>query len=529
MKALTYLLIIQLKNRLLQLKKKPALLILYIFIAAMLVLSIIASFMMDREANEINFADERILLLILGGLGILFLGTYISTGLSTGSTLFSMPDVGLLFVAPISSKKILLYGLVSTLGKTILTSSFILFQVATLKSSFGYGTKELLALVFIYVLILVFGQLLSIATYMFSSVNSRRRSIINIALYICAALLLLAYLLIWRGGQIGWFEALLTMIDSRWFGFVPVGGWAIMFFSGLTSGAMLDMVISISLFALFSVIFILFLTSGKADYYEDVLQSTEIVYQKFIAAKEGKTVSKPNKRIKLRKEDKDILKGKGAITIAYKNILELKRKSRFIFIDGFTIFATAGVAIAGYNLRGKEGTSFGILAMLLYLQFFITTFGSLKFELAKPHIYLIPEKSIKKVFAASLSSMIKPIVDSLFIFTALGIVGQVDIMMCIFMALSYSACNILYVGITILYQRVLGGQPNMIAKAFVGIGLLLLVLGPPILATLLIGFILPKNLLFLATLPFIIGCLLFTLIIFLTCGNLLDKAEYTGK
>lgn len=529
MKALTYLIIIQLKNRLLQLKKKPALLILYIFIAAMLILAIIASFVMDKEEYEMNFADERILLLILGGLGVLFLGTYISTGLSTGSTLFSMPDVGLLFVAPISSKKILFYGLISTLGKTILTSSFILFQVATLKSNFGYGTKELLALIFIYVIILVFGQLLSIATYMFSSVNPNRRTGINIALYSSITLLFLAYLMIWRGGQIGWFDALLRMIDSRWFGFVPIGGWAVMFFSGVTSGAVLDIVISISLFILFSGIFIIFLTSGKADYYEDVLQSTETTYQKLMAAKEGKTVSGPNKRIKLRDNDKGILKGKGAITITYKNLLEMKRKSRFVFIDGLTIFITIAVAIAGYNLRGKEGSSFGVLGMLLYVQFFITAFGPLKFELTKPHIYLIPEKSIKKVFAASLTSMIKPIVDSVFIFTTLGIVGQVDTMQCIFLALSYSACNILYVGITLLYQRVLGAQPNMIAKAFVGIGLLLLVLGPPVLASILVGFMLPKSLLFLATLPFIICCLLFTLVIFLTCGNLLDKAEYTGK
>ena len=529
MKALTYLIIIQLKNRLLQLKKKPGLLILYIFIAAMLILAIFASFMMDKEGYDMDFADERILLLILGGLGILFLGTYISTGLSTGSTLFSMPDVGLLFVAPISSKKILFYGLVSTLGKTILTSSFLLFQVSTLKSSFGYGAKELLALLFIYVLILVFGQLLSIATYMFSSVNSKRRTIIQISIYIFLGLLLIAYLLTWQGGQIEWFQALLKMIDSSWFRFIPIGGWGVMFFSGVTSGAVVDIVISICLFAFFIAIFIIFLTSGKADYYEDVLQSTETTYQKLIATKEGKNVSQPSKKIKFRDGDKDILKGKGSITIAYKNILEMKRRSRFIFFDGFTVIATVGVAIASYNLRGKTGSSYGILAILLYIQFFITTFGPLKFELTKPQIYLIPEKSIKKVFAASVTSMIKPVVDSVFIFIALATIGQVDIMESMFLALSYSACNILYVGITLLYQRVLGGQPNMIAKAFVGIGLLLLLLGPPVLASVLVGFILPKNLLFLATLPFIICCLLFTFVIFLTCGNLLDKAEFTGK
>lgn len=529
MKALTYLIIIQLKNRLIQLKKKPALLILYIFIAAMLVLVFFASFMMDREGREMNFADERIMLLILGALGVLFLGSYVSTGLSTGSTLFSMPDVGLLFVAPISSKKILFYGLVSTLGKTILTSTFILFQVSTLKSSFGYGAKELFALIFIYVMMLVFGQLLAIATYMFSSVNSRRRSIIHASIYVFLGLLLIVYLLIWRSEDIGWFQAFLKMIDSRAFRFIPMGGWAIMFFSGVSSGSILDIVISLALFILFSTIFIIFLTSGKADYYEDVLQSTETTYQKLTAAREGKTVSHTNKKIKFRDNDKGILKGKGAITIAYKNFLEMKRKSRFIFVDGLTIFITIAVAIAGYNLRGKEGSSFGVLGMLLYIQFFITAFGPLKFELTKPHIYMIPEKSIKKVFAASVTSMIKPIVDSVFIFTALGIIGQVNIMQCIFLALSYSACNILYVGITILYQRVLGGQPNMIAKAFVGIGLILLLLGPPILVSVFVGFMLPKGLLFLATLPFIICCLLFTFVIFLTCGNLLDRADFTGK
>ncbi len=161
MKALSYLFITSLKNRILSLKKKPAMLVLYIVITVSVVLSIVALVIAGAQSPQLYVADDRILYLILAGVGLLYLWLYANMGLTTGSTLFTMPDVGLMFVAPISPKKILIYGLLSTAGKSMLASVFILFQFQNLRN-FGYGIKEMLLLFLVLALMVLFCQLLSI-------------------------------------------------------------------------------------------------------------------------------------------------------------------------------------------------------------------------------------------------------------------------------------------------------------------------------------------------------------------------------
>jgi len=528
MKAMSYLLITQLKNRILSIKKKPAMLILYGVILISIVATLISMLVFDQEMQMPSFADERIIYLVLTGFGLLYLYICTTSGLSTGSTLFSMADVGLLFVAPISSKKILAYGLVSSMGKALLTSVFILYQVVNLRVQFGYGIKEITALFIIYAILVLISQLLSIAIYIFSNGNPLRKNLVKTLLYTAIAAFVITVLIIQQKEQIGMLEAAFKMVDSKLFEYIPVVGWMIMFFKGIVDGVLLSVLLSLAFFLIMSMLIISLLTIGSADYYEDVLLSTEVTYQTLQAAKEGRRVQRSNRKIKVRTEDDGMIKGSGASTLFYKHILEMKRSSRFIFIDGYTIVVTAGVAIAGYNLKSSEA-AYAILAFIIYIQFFLTLFGRLKMELLKPYIYLIPEKSFKKVVAASMTSLLKPCVDAILIFTALTVVGGADPLTSIFLALAYSAAGAVFVGITIIYQRVLQGQPNRLVQVFLGMSLLIAVMAPAITVSVIAAYLLPASLLFLCTLPFTMFCLLFAFLIFLACGNLIDKSEFTGK
>jgi len=476
-----------------------------------------------------SFADERIMYLILTGFGLLYLYIFTTSGLSTGSTLFSMADVGLLFVAPITSKKILAYGLISSMGKALLTAVFILYQVVNLRVQFGYGIKEIMALFIIYAILVLISQLLSIAIYIFSNGNPLRKNLVKTVLYTAIAAFVIVVLVIQQKEQLGVLEAAFKMVDSKWFEYIPVVGWMIMFFKGVVDGVLIYVLLSLTFFLVMGILIISLLTIGSADYYEDVLLSTEVTYQTLQAAKEGRRVQRSsNRKIKVRIEDDGMIKGSGAITLFYKHILEMKRSSKFIFIDGYTIVVAIGVGIAGYNLKSSEA-AYAILVVIIYLQFFLTLFGRLKMELLKPYIYLIPEKSIKKVVAASMTSLLKPCVDAICIFTVLTVVGGADPMTSIFLALAYSAAGAVFVGITILYQRVLKGQPNRFVQVFLGMSLLIAVMAPAIIASAIAAYLLPDSLLFLCTLPFTIFCSLFAFLMFLACGNLIDKSEFTGK
>ncbi|MDF2486709.1 MAG: hypothetical protein K0R46_2877, partial [Herbinix sp.] len=203
MKALSYLMVTRFKNRILSLKRKPAMLVLYLIILACILFSVVILLVTSKNVERTQFADERILLLILSGLGILYLWIFTNTGLSTGSSLFTMPDVGLLFVAPISSKKILIYGLISTLGKSLLGSLFIFYQIGNLKANFGYGFKEIFALFLVFALMVLFCQLLSIGIYIFSNGNPKRKRLVLVLMYSLVGIILLGVFILQKQEQIG--------------------------------------------------------------------------------------------------------------------------------------------------------------------------------------------------------------------------------------------------------------------------------------------------------------------------------------
>ncbi len=532
MKALSYLMITRIKNRILSLKKKPALLILYLVILVCVVFSVVVLFVFNKDAKQMNFADERILLLILAGLGLLYLWMFTNTGLSTGSSLFTMPDVGLLFVAPISSKKILLYGLISTLGKSLLGSLFIFYQIGNLKSNFGYGFREIFALFIIFAIMVLFCQLLSIGIYIFSNGNPDRKRLVWILLYTLCGVILLGVLLIQKQEQIGILQAFLGLMDRNWFGYLPVAGWITMFFQGAIQNSLPMVLIPLILFSVCGSLIVSLLTMGTADYYEDVLVSTETTFNTLNAAKEGRRVPKANKKIKIKDHEQGIKHGAGANTFLYKHLLEMRRQSRIIFADSYTIFLMLGSGIAGFYFNRYDApaeAAYGVLGVAIYMQFIFSMMGRLKTELTKPYIYLIPEKSIKKVFAASLSSLLKHGVDGVLMFLTLVIMGGTDPMTGLFSALAYTSSGAVFVALTILYQRVLGGQPSKLVQMILGIGLLMAVLGPAIGVSVVAAILLPPALVFLCTLPFSVFCLMIAGIVFLACGNLIDKSEYTGK
>ena len=226
---------------------------------------------------------------------------YTNSGLSTGSSLFTMPDIGLLFVAPISPKKILMYGLINTVGKTLLGSIFILFQIGNLKNSLNYGFREIIILFLVFALMALFGQLLSIGIYILTNSNPVRKKIILSIFYTLAALIILSIYMIQHKNQIGLLDAAIQFMDAKWTGYIPVAGWTTMLFYGCVHHQISSIIIAAAFFAGFGGLILILLTAGNADYYEDVLVSTETVYQTQKAAKEGRMVqSSIARKVKVR-------------------------------------------------------------------------------------------------------------------------------------------------------------------------------------------------------------------------------------
>src|SRR5690606_37358402 len=102
------------------------------------------------------------------------------------------------------------------------------------------------------------------------------------------AIVILALYAISRREEVSLLEALKLLLDRKWYGYIPVMGWATMFFKGVLSGITIDIVISLGFFILTSIVLIRLLTVKEADYYEDVLYSTELTFKRIKDAKEGR-------------------------------------------------------------------------------------------------------------------------------------------------------------------------------------------------------------------------------------------------
>jgi hypothetical protein len=159
----------------------------------------------------------------------------------------------------------------------------------------------------------------------------------------------------------------------------------------------------------------------------------------------------------------------------------------------------------------------------------MTILGRLSDELSKPFLYLIPEKSIRKVAAASLTTIIKPCIDAGFIFTAVCILSRTSPLLNLFLALAYASSGAIFVSYTLLCQRVFGGQPNKLISAGLGLSLFMIIMAPGIGTSVAATLMLPVPFKFLGTLPFTFCCIVISIFIFVICGDLLDKSEYTGK
>ena len=121
MSSIAFILRKSLKNNILELLRHPGKLVAYLFVAACLLFSALSMALSPQEELP-EFLDLRILQGIYFALLMFIVMINLIKGVDSGSTFFSMGDVNMLFISPISPKKILVYGLMKQMGMTVLVA-----------------------------------------------------------------------------------------------------------------------------------------------------------------------------------------------------------------------------------------------------------------------------------------------------------------------------------------------------------------------------------------------------------------------
>jgi len=445
MNALTFIILKSIKNSLKELKKNPGKLVLYAFVILLLVFIIIMSFI------NINYMETITPIFILNGVIFLFITLFsvlsVSKGLSGGDTIFGMNDVNFLFVSPVSSRKILFYGIIRMAKTAFLAGFFILFQSA-LFNSFGFGYGGVLVTFAGFILSVIVLTIISILIYSVTNGKALRKRFVKI---ITAAFFLpvIIFLVIKYFETQNIITSLELAVNSSFLSFVPVAGWTAKGVVYFLTGEILKGTFFFGLNILLGTVITVYIILSNPDYYEDVLVATETAYEKLRTISEGNVnaATVTNRKIKVSKTG---IPGTGAVSIFGKHMRESFRESRFGFLSLVSVFFIIGAAVASFFVSDL----LIIMMVLMWTQILLIGTGRGLKETYSHYIYMIPQSSFSKIIWSNMEVFVKTLAESILIFGISGIIikGMNPAHVLVFI-LVYTLFSFLLLGVNYFFMR----------------------------------------------------------------------------
>ena len=486
MSSLVYLLAMGLKNRVLETIRKPAKLAVYLLVIAVIVYAFLLPMITGGAIEDEDIVDIIWLKGMFFALILLYFVTAIIKGLKSGDVIFDMSDVNLLFVSPVNSRSILLYGVVRMMGMSLLMGFFILFQGNAMRI-FGASFTDVLLVLAGYILAVSLLQIVSLLIYSLTNGKPKRKMFVRIvstAVFLPMITEGFRQYLESGGDMMTSLEALLRSPVTSW---TPVVGWAsegtIAFVTGnLVTGFVFFGVILAAGAAL--IICIMF---SNPDYFEDVLVATETTFEKKRAVMEGQAdaAAVSGRKIKVAATG---VRGSGGSAIFYKHLRESFRANRFGLWGVMSLFLVVGSAIFSVIMRRNDAGGLIILMqMLFWMQIFLIGTGRGLKELYSHYIYMIPEPSFSKIIWSNLELVFKVFVEALFVFTIAGAILNEPPLQIAAAMTAYVLFALLLIGINYLSFRWTGVEMGMGLQIIIYFLAVCVIMLPGIIPAVIVG------------------------------------------
>jgi hypothetical protein len=535
MNAVLFLAGRQLKNFVRQTVRNPGKLIVYLACVGLMAWMFIDLTLHPKETGA--FADIR----ILEGLflvWLLLLGTLtITTSLKSGSAVFRMSDVNLLFVSPTSPRVILIYGLARQMGATLLGFFFMLFYCGSLTNSFHVTPADVILLIALTAFFMILIQVVAMLAYGLIGGDPRRRAAVQGGVYAFITLMLLTALapFVKGGGNVA---AACAAAGSRSLEYFPVVGWTKGFAFAIMEGDAGRAALYGALMIASLLLCILLFLKSTPDYYEDVLEKAEKTFALGQAKREKRGLAAAASSGPKKVGKTGLGRGWGANAFFYKQLCEARRRSRFVFFSTSTVLMLVmnlglyGVMLLIGSGKNPIPTHF-IMAIACgvstYILFFLNAAGDWSRELLAPYIYLAPEPPFKKLLWASMTTLLKPVFDGIVLFGVTGLVVRASLSTVLICILLYASFGCLFTAGNVLAKRIFGGMANRGIVLVLYMPLLIAIAAPGIGG--MIGVYFAARALPESVLPFLMGLptagwnLLVSGVVFYLCRNLLASAE----
>jgi putative ABC exporter len=529
MKALSYLYFTTIKNSIKELRKNPGKLIAIIFFIAMLAL-VIFSRSLDSDLPSDNLRNTNELYAIVFALySYLFIATSLK-GLSSGASFYSMADVSLLFSTPISTKRILIYGLIKQMGTSLLVGVFLIYQYAWLNMTYGLSFGGLIVILIGYCIVVFCSQLAAMAIYSFSSNDEKLQAKIKFIIVGLSALVVSYIFYKTVTGTENIIDSAVEATNSFWLNLLPVVGWVKMAVVGVFSANYIHIISGVGLTLLSIFVIVYAITKIRSDFYEDVLLATEVSHSAITAKKEG-NITDARKNVRVGRIG--INRGTGADVFFYKHLIENRRSGLFLIDKTSIIFIIISIVYAFFTSNVINQNSENILPIFIfstYMQIFSTATGRWIRELKMPFVYMIPVNPFLKLIKISKENILKITTEAIILFISIGIlldISPINIAVCIVARIGF---GILFMSGNILTERLLGSLNSKVIIMFLYIIIMMILALPGIIIAIFtatsINMLDPIIAGLLIT--FIWNILISAFVIFL-CRDILNYAELNNR
>ena len=473
MKPLIYIIKKSVKNSLLELKRKPAKLIGYIIVLALLSLTLIFN---GNNSSKQKILDPALYNTIVGIIMLLFTAPDLYSSINNGANFFRGADINLIFTSPASPQKILVYGFIKQIYTSFIAVFFILFQGPTLYRFDNIKSYGVIVVVFGLFIMLIFNSILKILLYSIASKNDKTKFFLKTTFKILGTVLVIGYFIeLYITKSPG--KAIISLLNNSVFSYIPVYGWVRAIIMSSMNGINTIFFVYIALIIASSALCIYIINSFELDYYEDVLASTELKETAISATRRGeKAFIQTGKKPRVRKVQYT-KKGEFASAIFWRQILEYK-KTGFAFINIGSVMYGVIAITAGLYSPLKDLRM--ILGGMIYLQLIFTFASKWQNDLSNPYIYMLPDHAFKKVIYATTVDNFKNLIDGTIVFVITGILFKSTTLLILLNILAFVSIGSLFIYGGILTRRILGSGNNIIFTALIRMLILILIITPGI-------------------------------------------------
>lgn len=489
MKNLIYVTWRQFVNRLKKALKKP---VTYLFIAFAVAYVFMVGFGLLMLVRDFHFDSAKGLVVIITLLIFIALpSSYIMYARRKG-IIFKPSHSHFIFNAPISPKKVLIYGAMKNIftdavfGIAIFAAGLLLFRVSL-------GKMILVSLIWI---VMTGIQEISLVILLYGSEKVHADKMDIAGKVLLGVLALIGIFFVWYVKKYGFtVESMSKILDAPVLQMIPLIGWNIAVYRLVLLGP--DMVNSICtlLNVLFTAVFVFVAWKMPCEggYYEEAAKFADD-YQALRQRKQkGEATTGKEKYRHL----KSGIGGHGASAIFYRQLLEYKKARFFIFNSMTLVCVFIAVVMAKAYDGGSKYSGLGMLGILAYIVFCMSGYkGKWEKELENPYLFLIPAKPIAKMWYATLMEHIKSFLDGTVLCLFIGISWRLpgwQIVCGIFIYVLFQAIK-MYMRIFTLY--ILGDHFGTQVKTLLHMLLQSSLIGIGIAIAAAVGFVININLVF---------------------------------